>query len=200
MVDIIENKSGVGAFIVAPERPDSFLAITELTSKRSSNKLCGMYSPPFETVEDGETHQDALRRVFTEELRIIRGEVPIPKDLESAKLCVVQLSPNVWLHTYLLQASEGTIFRLGDMKHEVGMSFSAKIKDVIESGNDPTSLIYRPASIEIAYSYLKYLRDPQNFQPLIYQKTFHSVPAEIFDRLERQANQNEALSRFVSVP
>lgn len=196
MENIVEKKSGVGAFIVAPDKPGLFLGITELTMKRDTGKIPGMYSALFETLEEKETHYHALKRVLTEEVTVVKGEILIPRKLSESKLCLVQLVPDVWLHAYLLTASKGLILRIGEKKDEVGIPYWLEINRVLRSSFSPSSLFFRPGTLEIVQSYQEYLRSPQDFKPQTYDKTFHSVPSEIFDRLEHQASQSEALSRF----
>lgn len=180
MTEMIEQKSGVGAFIVDPHRPDLFLAITELTSNESSNKLPNMYSPPFETIEKGETHKDALGRIFTEELKIIKGKISLPEDLGKKRLCSIQLSLGVWLHAYLIEIPKGVVFGRGEMKDEVGPPFWVTMRSVLRTDNYPYDLTFRPGTLEIVKSYCGYLCQ-DNFQSLVYPRTFHSIPLVMFD-------------------
>lgn len=101
-----QRVEGVCAFIPHPVLPaEKFLTLYETEFKRKTNKLPGMRAPIIETVEEGETHSEALMRAIYEELTHARYPNLLPgnqEELDRYKLCEVQLSPNAWLVAYLV--------------------------------------------------------------------------------------------------
>lgn len=109
-----DRVEGVCAFIPHPTNPgEQFLVLRENEWKRLTNKVPGMLAPVIETVDPGETHQQALTRAIYEELsqKLYTGLFPDKQEeLNRQKLCEVQLSDNAWLIAYLLEAKNGNFY------------------------------------------------------------------------------------------
>lgn len=201
--EITERIAGVGAFIVRRGSPRHFMAIIEARGKRVTNKLAGMVSAPFETVEPGETHRQALERALhqqgnagQEELVIVGGGILIPDSLDESKLCLVQLSPDVWLHAYLLEATPDLAVRRGIGDDMAGQPEWVGIDEVLRTEDGSNRFRFRPGMIEIVKSYLTYTRDRSGFERMVYHKPVNLVPSSVFDMIEAGASQTEALSRL----
>lgn len=196
MSQLVEVDTGVCPFITIPEDQErGFLAIKEARWKRSSRKLAGMIAPPFETLNQDESHKDGLIRSFQkEELTVLEGEVQIPDNLTSAKFCIVQLSPGVVLHVYSLFASADIILGQGSEDDVLDPPFWVPFSEVLESETrDP--LRFRPGVLEIVKSYLDFKKS-KLLEPTIFLKTAFSVPGAVYDLLETGLSQTEALSRL----
>lgn len=199
-----EKLTGVGAFIVNIDRPNLFLSITESESKRSSNKLAGMISAPFETIDSGETHRQALERIFykvgengedgEEELIIVRGQIFISEDLNSSKLCLEQLSEGVWLHAYLLHCSSDLIVKKGKAADTIGDPQWVSVEDVLKSASGNSRFHFRPGNLELVESYLDFQKNRDTFTTRIYQMLANVVPEQVFDLIEKDFSVSEALS------
>ena len=64
---------GIGFFLSSPA--GKILMVRELKSKPHYGKSAGMLSVPFETIEDGETKESAIRRLIHEEIGGIEIEI-----------------------------------------------------------------------------------------------------------------------------
>lgn len=173
--EIAETLAGVGLLIITPN--GYFLSIKEARTSRRTAKIKGMCSLPMETIESGETHDQALERLLKEEVSV--KELSGRTDL--TKLCRVQLTPGVWLHAYLIpvnlrfQAEAGT--------HEDALNPKwAHINEVLNS--NPNDRLFRPGTREVIESYLESQRN-NNFQPGLYFRCEDEISQEVFDELER---------------
>jgi 8-oxo-dGTP pyrophosphatase MutT (NUDIX family) len=79
---------GVGLLLREPA--GKVLILRELQSKPHYGKYAGMLTLPFETIEDGETTYDALRRLIHEEIGVEIVEIAV--DLVSFKEFFIELS------------------------------------------------------------------------------------------------------------
>src|SRR3989304_9003351 len=138
--ELVEVKAGVGALIVVPEDLNrGFLTVQELTSKRATSKLAGMKTLPMETVEPGETHEMALRRMLFESagtgesggeevgLSFVKDEDHLTK----LKLARCELSPGVVLHAYLIETTPDVAIRSGSWTHEVREAEWTSLEDIL---------------------------------------------------------------------
>lgn len=199
-----EIKEGVAAFIVKENNPDFFVGIIEGHTSKATNKIQGMISCPFETLERDENHEHALRRIFEkldddngeEEFAVIKGYVIIPDNLDEAKLCMVQLVRNVWLNVYLLYGSSDLVVAPGKCDDVIGDPVWVNIEDVLRSANGSNRFKYRPGNIEIVKSYLAYLSSDADFDLPIYNAPINSVPLRLFDLLEAGSSPGEVLSQY----
>ncbi len=198
---ITENLSGVGAFITKNGDPYSFLSITEGRNSRKTNKLKGMTSAPFETIERGESHKDALRRVFAEtenggqeEITVVKGQISLPDDIKRAYLCKIQINPGIWLHAYLLSALPETTFAKGKDSDTINEPRWVNIDQV----DNRQRFVFRPGMLEIIQSYRSYLEDPSNFDPQTYFTVANSIPLRIYDSLDSGVSLEESLFQLVS--
>lgn len=182
----VERIAGVCALVPNPLQPTKeFLAIREQTWKRTTNKLPGMLTAPFETVETGENHTDALKRIFTEEYRIYQGQLSIPEDrrsLDGALLCKVQLSPGAYLYAYQVPAAEDFIGIVGDRQNEINNIGWVSFDRVIDKSKKWFE--FRPGMDEIVNSYFQKLSNPEEFYPETYLQTCISISPQLFDLLE----------------
>lgn len=188
VIESVERVTGVGALVVSPN--DQFLCITELRPKRLTGKLAGMKSLPMETVEGGESHQEALIRLFQEEVKI-GVDNSLDKPL---KLCTGQLTPGVWLHAYLFDVNSELVIQSGSELNEIGEVSWMSIEDVLKS--EVGNLRFRPGVREVLLSFREYRKNPANFQPKAYHTMIDRVPEEIFDLIDSGLSQREALSRL----
>lgn len=188
MTEIIVRKGGVGALIIKDK--NQFLTIEELQSSRDHQRLSGMRSMSFETIEPGETHQQALVRALAiEEFQL--GRLTGSKLLTNTKLCQVQINTGIWLHAYLISIviPEGFSITIGKSVDEVANPDWALINDVLTE--ETGSRRFRPGNREVLQSYLKYRQDLLS-SPDIYFTTQDKIPDEVFDQYE--ASQNGVLS------
>lgn len=196
-LELEEKVTGVGALIVCPGWMDrGFLTIKELNSKRSTNKLAGMRSLPMETVEAGETHNLALKRMFFEET------IPNPwlgGLLDTTLLCKAQLSPGVVLYSYLVEAPWQTTFSLGSDTQDVTDPHWMPRSRVLFPENN-NHFAFRPGVFETIMSYNHRLRDPQNFEPQTFINLKNAVPDRVFDLMDQGVSQTEALSQLGLLP
>lgn len=186
--EVIEYKKGVGALIVTPE--GYFLSIEEGSTKRETAKIKGMRSLPMETVEPGETREQALIRALTDE----EVKVGISLNLEARRLlCRIQLTPGVWLYAYLIEAPEQFPVQKGNAPDALNPGWN-HINQVLNS--IPTDRNFRPGVREVIKSYLEYLRG-NTYQPQIFFFCEDEIPQEVFDRVERLEKERvKTLSLF----
>lgn len=201
----VERLAGVGAFIVKEGNPNLFLAITEGHFNRLTNKIAGMISAPFETIEeeDDRDHKRALERIFKkvgykgeEELCILQGDIKLPEELEKAKLCIVQLTKGVWLHAYLLHASADLAVGRGKEADVMDEPQLVSVDEVLNFERGDNRFRFRPGMVEIVRNYLSYLADPENHIPQIYFEPVNSIPTSVFDLVGLGASQTEVLSQL----
>lgn len=194
MSEIEERTTGVGALIVVADthRPD-FLTIEETRTKRSSGKLKGMRSLPMETVEDGETHQQALARLLQEEVRL--NTVCLAGELIRLKLGRYELTPGVVLHAYVIEAPRDSGISVGSGV-DVQRPEWTSIEEVLATSRG--SLRFRPGVKEIITTYLDYLQDKESFQQVIYSsdELANTVPNDVYDLIDQGTNETEALSQL----
>lgn len=175
-LEIIEITSGVGAFIVTPD--GYFLTIEEGETKRQTGKIKGMRSLPMETVEPGETFQEALVRAINDE------EVQAPElnnFVTEQKLCQIQNTPGVWLHVYLIRVPTPFALQEGnapDALHPKWMH----IHEVLSSKTEERA--FRPGTREVIVSYIDLITNGSTHSPQIYFRCQDEVPQKIFDALE----------------
>ncbi|OGY10151.1 MAG: hypothetical protein A3A58_02500 [Candidatus Blackburnbacteria bacterium RIFCSPLOWO2_01_FULL_41_27] len=174
--EITENVIGVGVLLVTPDF--RFLTVQELKTKRSTGKIVGMRTAPMETVIDGESDDDAIKRLFQEEVVLNEAELPLDKKV---LLCKIQLTKGVWLHGYLLQIEQPVLAAIGTEKHEVSDPFWTSIEEVLQSNPDDRQ--FRPGVRELVLSYLTFLESPENFSPHLFFRTQGKVQDEVFDSL-----------------
>lgn len=185
MTEMIIRKEGVGALILKDE--NRFLTIEELQSSRDHQRLSGMRSMSFETIEPGETHQQALVRALAiEEFKL--GRLTGSKLLTNTKLCQVQINTGIWLHAYLIPIviPEGFLITVGESIDEVANPDWARISDAL--AEQIGSRRFRPGNREILQSYLKY-RQGLLSSPDIYFTTQDKIPDEVFDGHEVTQNK-----------
>lgn len=188
----IEKTAGVGAFMVCG---NEFLGIQEGRPKRKTGKLRGMWSLPMETVKDGEAHSDALIRLWQEEI------TPGPENnhikLED-KLCVVQFTPGVWLHSYVFESTSCFPAALGSSAGEILGVRWISLSEVL---NDPIgSLRFRPGVYETVLSYSEYQSKMGDWSALRFPQTRVQVPSKVYDLIESGISQNEVLLHFGLTP
>ncbi len=173
---ITENVIGVGVLLVTSD--SRFLTVQELKNKRSTGKIAGMRTAPMETVMDGESDADALKRLFQEEVVLNEAELPLDKKV---LLCKIQLTNGVWLHGYLLQVEQPVFAAIGTENHEVSDPLWTSIEEVLHSNSDKRQ--FRPGVKELVLSYLNFLESPENFSPHFFFQTQGQMPDEVFDSL-----------------
>lgn len=173
---------GVAAFIAAPKYY-RVLTIEELQTKRSTNKIAGMRSIPMETVEPGESYEDALRRLLEEEVMIELGvNYSTSRLLSTCELCVFQMIPNVWVHTFFLGTAGTHMTRVGSEAKEVANPKWEHVRDILD--HDLGSRLYRGGNRESVWSFLREMRNELYPRPDIYEKITDRVPAWVFDEIE----------------
>ncbi|TSC64651.1 MAG: hypothetical protein G01um101493_65 [Microgenomates group bacterium Gr01-1014_93] len=144
-------KEGVGLLI--PKR-QNFFSIEERILNKSTGKVPGMRSMIFETIELGETHQDAIKRALREEVDMLNL---LSDTLRPVELCKVQLKEGVWLYAYLLPIDipDNLEISIGSTDFEVANPGWDMIDDVINS--EVGNLRFRPGNREVLKSYKRFL-------------------------------------------
>lgn len=177
--EVAEVLAGVGALIVTPD--GYFLSIEEGRTSRKTGKIKGMRSLPMETMEVGETHEQALERLFKEEV----SAKELSDRIDPPKLCRVQLTPKVWLHAYLIPVNYRFQVEAGTHKDALNPRW-VHIDEVLNS--DPENRQFRPGTREVVRSYLEFQQNT-NFRPRLFFRCEDEIPQEVFDKLEKQAKQ-----------
>lgn len=178
---------GVGALVVIPEYLEAgFVAVEEMQSKRETRKLEGMLSLPMETLEPGESDQQALLRLLTEEVRIVSVK-------DSIYLGVYAFSENVMLNGYVVTTTPDAVISEGDDNQEVSLVGFIRFEEVLNSPKG--SYRFRPGVKEVVSDYLQYLSNPNSFTPrrVLSHQLYEQVPDVIFDWLDNGVSLEEAL-------
>ena len=162
-----EVVAGVAVFAVTPD--GCFYAVRERRTKRKTLKIKGMLSAPFETVEAGETYEQAVARTFKEE--IVTG---LPTPQLGPRLCSMCFSEGVWLHAYLIEVDarfNATTGLGGEDIEPYGWVHSSLVE------NAPRGL-FRPGNREIVASFRAYQQEGENFKPRVYFTTSDYITEE----------------------
>ena len=138
---------GVGILIVTSD--GKFLSIEEKTSNRKTGKKKGARSFPMETVQGGESYQQALKRLLQEE--VVLDSVAINS---LKKLCQVEIRNGVWLHSYLLHLPKSITIPVGSST-DVTDPVWVDIDQVLKNGQ---GLTFRPGVRETLLEYKRYLQ------------------------------------------
>jgi hypothetical protein len=166
---------GVGALIV---RGNQFLTVEETNTSYLTQKIIGMRSLVYETLEAGETHLDGLRRALCiEELDL--SDLDVEKCMPGRKLCEVFINPGVLLHAYYvpLEIPEGYQLRIGTSIDEVRSPGWDSIEQLLKSefGNR----LIRPGNREVLMSYQN-LKLGLLYQPGKYTNTLDRIRDDEF--------------------
>lgn len=194
-----ELVAGVCPLLYYPEEPHKVLITRELTAKKLTGKLAGMWELGYETVEQREDHRAAIYRFFQEEVRIVDGRVFIPKELEAVKLCVVRISPPemaAWIHVYACPVSEDLILSAGNFRYEVENLLWVDSCKILEMENEAKRILFRAGTYEILKSHLARLSNPDNFKPLICENPINLPNWEVYRLMEEGLSQSEALCQL----
>lgn len=194
-----ELVAGVCPLLYHPEDPYKVLVIRELTAKKLTGKLAGMWGLGYETVEQEEDHCAAIYRFFQEEIKIVDGRVFIPEDLEAAKLCVVRISlPEIsaWLYAYACPVSEDLVISVGSFEHEVKNPLWIDANKILEVEKGAKRILFRAGTYEILKSHLAHLSDPDNFKPLICENPINLPNWEVYRLMKEGLSQSEALCQL----
>ncbi len=194
----VELISGVGAVIYRQNNPHQVLMTTEKNSKEESGKLQGQLGFPYETVEPGESHAQAMDRLLQEEVAVTAGRIAIPHPLESAKLSIVRVSkPEVgaWLHAYQISATQDSQFRRGSFDHEVGEPVWVDVRRILAT-QGTQRVLFKGGTSEIARAHLAHLENPHQLRSLIVEKPTELPNWEIYELMKKGFTQIEALSQL----
>ena len=181
------EREGVGALIV---RNNSFLTVEEQRYNRRTQKIPGMRSIIYETVDPGESVEQALRRSLGEEVNL--NDFISSFSLTDVKLCEVQITPGIWLSAYLIQI---------DVPDDFVIKGSSEAEDVANPAwdliydllNEPIgSLRFRPGNREILQSYMRYSQGLL-LQPDIYFQPQNVIADEVFTRFHPRLNEEGKL-------
>lgn len=167
--EIIEEVVGVGALIVTPN--DLFYSIRETRTNRKTGKVKDMISAPMETVEPGESLEEAMGRLFTEEVGLPANVSLLPR----GKICRIQLTPRVWLHAYLFTTEQTFEIRPGtaaDVADPAWRSISQVLDEMRERP--------RPGLREFIKSYRAWQKEGTGFWPHFYTFCQDQVSEEEF--------------------
>lgn len=205
----VEKVAGVCPVLYKPSNPEMVLILQENEWKRQTGKLANMWGLPYETVEPNgfdllESHKEAIGRCTGdinnsgEEIRVLRGAVLIPEDLERSKLSIVRISPPeiaAWVHAYACPVTEDFLAERGRFYKEIGGLVWANASRLLatQRGRERIKPL-RAGTYEILPDLFASLRDET--RPVgIYPNPFNLPPWEIYDLLEAGLSQREALSR-----
>lgn len=191
MSTVHREVAGVGAFIVDAQNPlRGFVTVEEMTTKKKTNKLRGMKTYPMETIERGEDHNQALDRLFQEEVTMTPTLA-----LTRIKLGQYELIPGVMLHTYLFEANSDVMALIG--------SASSEVRDpkwtTFEEVKSASIGAFRAGVYETVMNYLDYLRNPRNFQTRTYINLRDRIPQEVFEFIAGGASEKEALYHWIAL-
>lgn len=188
-----EVKTGVGALIVCE---DYFLTIEELYLNRSTQKIPGMRSIVYETVEPGESDQEALVRALTiEELNL--GPFINGQNLAENPLCRVQLNPGIWLTAYLLPLKVPMSFDLaiGTAISEVARPNWDRIDSLMESPIGAGK--FRPGNREVMRTYLRRLFNEYEREVDEYLDIEDRISEHRFNYLEASQTKSQFPRRYL---
>lgn len=194
------TQPGVCLVIPVPEWPEYFLMTLEKKLKRGTNKVPGQWGLGYESVEAGETQEDAIKRYLKEEIVVEKGSLGIPKKLDESLLCACELSSGAWVFAYPAQPSSDLVLRIGSEIEEIGGLRLVRHQDVISNREDHPELpLYRTGTKIIIENYLRWLDGEENFVPQVvpieHQKD--RIPEAVFDYIEKdKLSSEEALSRL----
>lgn len=198
MIEFQEIKSGVGALIVAPRAPElGFVTIQELATKRSTNKLAGMITFPMETIEAGESHQDAMVRLYQEELRLTPAVAR--DDLTKILLSRIELTPGAVCYVYLHEVEPGVLLGVGgSTDQEVSPPKWTPFRDILNTKGGAYSV--RGGVRESVLDFIDRRNNPNIYQLKLhrYFELFHHVPAYVFDLIERGVSEEGFVSLGIS--
>ena len=206
MANIEGQKIGVGALIINPNDPEYFLAVQESNTNRSTRKLRGMLSAPFETIERGESHREALSRMINdgenggEEISVITGKIIIPGEIEPSKLCEVDFDDRVKLVAYLLEGTTDLRITGGRYPDVIGDPQWVKIDDVLDTFHYPEWFRFRPGMIEIVESYKRYSDSRGTFSPGIFPQVRLQIPDYSYALIDSGVNLEEFLNQQAYLP
>lgn len=202
MSNRIEFVAGVCPLIYKECEHTQVLITRELTAKEATGKLAGMWGLGYETVEekDGivETHQEAIARYFQEELKVTKGEVYLPQDLDKAKICIVRISPPemaAWVHVYPCPVSGDFEAEPGDFKDEVGQPLWIDLNKILAAERGSRRILFRAGTYEIIEEHV--IRQEVTKRGVrIYHNPKNLPPWQIYRLMEQGFSQTEALSRL----
>lgn len=193
----VEFIAGVCPVLYKPSDTARILMIPELTAKEATGKLAGMWGPPFETVEEGETHRQAIERcIFDEETKVRQGRIFIPDNLQDTRLCVVRISPPevaAWVHAYSIPVSDDFEVERGNFNHEVGNPEWVDCQTVIEAEKGANRIVFKPATYEIIKAHIERLSNPGQFQHKEVLTPVNLPDWRIYQLIEGGVSQFEAL-------
>jgi 8-oxo-dGTP pyrophosphatase MutT (NUDIX family) len=171
---------------------------TEKNAKEKSGKLQGQLGFPYETVEPGESHPQAIERLLEEEVTVTAGQIAILNPLESAKLAIVRVSkPEVgaWLHAYQIPVTPETQFRRGTFDHEVGDPIWVDVRKVLTT-EGAQRVLFKGGTTEIARAHLAHLKNPHELRRRIVENPTELPNWAVYELMKKGFTQIEALSQL----
>lgn len=201
--DRVELVTGVGILLYRQNDPDQVLISREIQYKELTGKLAGQWGTTgFETQElkaDGipENHREVIERYFHEEIRVVKGNVDIPYDLEEAKLCIARISPPekaAWVHVYHTPVSDDFKSEIGECSDEISEVQWASCKKILAFRGTRFEKIIRPPGYEILQEHVWFIDGMFRHEERIYPNPLNLPPWEVYQLIEQGFSQDQALS------
>lgn len=188
--------AGITAIFYIPDQAERFCpTIQELRTKRSTNKVALQRTVPMESSQSGESEEETLLRLMTEEIRLLNTS-PLDAARAAKRISVSELNRGVFVPVYSVPVPPETEFILGTHKKEVA---NLRWTSMGEIYDEPAgSLYFRPGNFEAIASHFAYLSDPQNYQPrqINFSELKHKIPKKLFDLVEGGISPDIALSQL----
>ncbi len=194
----VELVAGVCPVVYRENDPYTVLVVQEKTAKELTGKYAGMWGLGYETVEDGETHQDAIKRFFNEEVKPRTGRLLLSDSTNTAEIAIVRISPpekEAWVHAYECPVSDDFEVNQGEFVDEIGDSAWINIKAILSTEGTQNHILFKGGTYEIAKEHAKRIRGEQA-SANIYFYTSNIPDWRLYRLLEQGISQSEALSQL----
>ncbi len=195
----VKRAEAVAALIVGQgSHQESFLGVSHLGSKRISGRIGSglQVSIPTETMNEGETHLDALGRMLRVEELWVEGvsdrHLSAGVHLNSTRLITPQ--SDAILHTYVYRASRDTHVRI--LEEEIAEVGWVDMDTVLGAPED--SWWVRPSVFESIADFLGWDFDAHNYSPFDWtdQALYHPIHDGIYGLLDAGLSERQALSQL----
>ncbi len=179
----------VGALIVCQDVPGLFLGVKHARAKEISQKLASQISMPTETNKPGEKDEEAIARLWQEEVEI-EGLYNPGIHLNTCTLATPRA--RAVLRNHLFYAPLETKITIID--GEIGEAGWVEFLDVLSTPKG--SWRFRSSLYESIDCYQRWLNNPVKYVPGTYTESHHRIPVEVFRLIEMGLSEEEALSQL----
>lgn len=195
----VELIAGVCPIIYRESEPTKVLVVPELTAKEVTGKFSRMWGLGYETVEEGESHWETIRRFFIEEVRAREGEIVLPLDLEPTKIAIIRISPPemaAWVHAYPCPVPDSFEARRGNFVDEVGAPVWLDTQAILGEEQGPNRMIFRAGTYELVRAFENRLAHPTDNTVAIIPTPINLPDWRVYRLIEQGFSQTEALSQL----